>query len=88
MNLIQLVSVKGKEICNAIRKLWETAARVLSNIRGEGQIPDYVLKDLAKLFLPAILKMYETDEGRAKLIAMAEERKTDGKREVKPKKQK
>lgn len=29
--------------------------------------------DLARLFLPAILKMNETEEGRAKLIAWAEE---------------
>ncbi len=49
------------------------AGRLISDIRGEWRIPDDVIRDLARLFLPSVLKMYETEEGRAKLIAWAEE---------------
>ena len=49
------------------------AGKLISDIRGEWKIPDDVIRDLARLFLPSVLKMYETKEGRAKLIAWTEE---------------
>ena len=57
------------KILNAIT----LASRLISDIRGEWKIPDDVIRDLARLFLPSVLKMYETEEGRAKLIAWTEE---------------
>ena len=49
------------------------AGRLISDIRGEWKIPEEMIRDLARLFLPAILKMNETEEGRANLTAWAEE---------------
>ena len=65
------LSAKGmrEKILNAIT----LAGRLISDIRGEWKIPDDVIKDLARLFFPSVLKMYETEEGRAKLIAWTEE---------------
>lgn len=36
----------------------------LSNKRGEGHIPDDILRDLARLLLPQIIQMYESEEGK------------------------
>ena len=75
-----------KKLLNAIT----IAGRLISDIRGECKIPNDVIRDLARLFLPSVLKMYETEEGRAKLIAWTEESndnwsggtdRKDGKRE-------
>ena len=67
------LSAKGMrdKILNAIT----LAGRLISDVRGEWKIPDDVIRDLARLFLPAILKMNETEEGRANLTAWAEESK-------------
>ena len=66
-------SAKGmrEKILNAIT----LAGRLISNVRGEWKIPDDVIRDLARLFLPSVLEMYEMEEGRAKLTAWAEESK-------------
>ena len=40
---------------------------LLGHTRGEGNIPEHVLRDLARLLLPHILAMYETDEGKKEL---------------------
>lgn len=39
----------------------------LSNNRGEGHIPEDILRDLARLLLPQIIQMYESEEGKQQL---------------------
>ena len=46
------------------------ATVIISIIRdntADSRIPDEVIRDLARLFLPKILEMVSTDEGRAEL---------------------
>ena len=45
--------VMRDKILNAIT----LAGRLISDVRGEWKIPEEVIRDLARLFLPAILKM-------------------------------
>lgn len=49
------------------KKLWLFALDGLSNKRGEGHIPDDILRDLARLLLPQIIQMYESEEGKKQL---------------------
>ena len=49
------------------KKLYMFFCYLLGNTRGEGNIPEHVLRDLARLLLPHILAMYETDEGKKEL---------------------
>ena len=49
------------------KKLWLFAVDGLSNKRGEGHIPDDILRDLARLLLPQIIQMYESEEGKKQL---------------------
>lgn len=49
------------------KKLYMFFCYLLGNTRGEGQIPEHVLRDLARLLLPHILALYETDEGKKEL---------------------
>lgn len=46
------------------KKLRLFAVDGLSNKRGEGHIPDDILRDLARLLLPQIINMYESEEGK------------------------
>ena len=45
---------------------------------GEIEIPDYVVRDLARHFLPMILEMYSTEEGRNELEKWKQEMYMDG----------
>ncbi|MBO4770303.1 MAG: hypothetical protein J5563_05920 [Clostridia bacterium] len=63
--------VMREKLLNAIT----LAGRLISDVRGEWRIPDDVIRDLARLFLPSVLEMYETEEGRATLAAWAEKSK-------------
>ena len=38
---------------------------VLLDNRGEAQIPDEVIRDLARFFLPNIIAFYQSEEGKA-----------------------
>ena len=49
------------------KKLWLFAVDGLTNKRGEGHIPDDILRDLARLLLPQIIQMYESEEGKKQL---------------------
>ena len=37
----------------------------LTNKRGEGHIPDNIIKDIARFLLPNIKAFFDSDEGRA-----------------------
>ena len=74
-NLFERLRTFAKRIWQKILYAVSLACRLISDVRGECRIPDEVIRDLARIFLPAILKMYEMEEGRAKLTALAEESK-------------
>ena len=76
--VIEKLKEAFREKLEDIRYGIKFAGSLLDNTRGEGYIPDFVLRDLARLFLPAVLKMYATDEGKAELTARAEEMKKNG----------
>ena len=65
----------AKRIWQKILNAVSLACKLISDVRGECRIPDEVIRDLARIFLPAILKMYESEEGRANLTAWVEESK-------------
>ena len=50
------------------------ANAALSNRKGEGN-PSEIIRDLAKLFLPSIMKMVETEEGMKQLKEWSEDLK-------------
>ena len=76
--VIEKLKEAFREKLEDIRYGIKIAGSLLDNTRGEGYIPDFVLRDLARLFLPAVLEMYATDEGKAELTARAEEMKKNG----------
>ena len=47
--------------------MWLFAVDGLSNKCGEGHIPEDILRDLARLLLPQIIQMYESEERKKKL---------------------
>ena len=59
-----LLSPDARPFC---RFLPFTMPHSLSNKRGEGHIPEEILRDLARLLLPQIIRMYESEEGKKQL---------------------
>ena len=47
------------------KKLWLFAVDGFTNKRGEGHIPDDVIKDIARFLLPNIKAFFDSDEGKA-----------------------
>ena len=58
------------------KKLWLFALDGLSNKRGEGHIPDDVIKDIARFLLPNIKAFFDSDEGRAEFEKWKTEQKS------------
>ena len=53
-----------------MKKLFEAVriiVFILRDNRGSAEIPDDVLRDLARLLLPQIIQMYESEEGKKQL---------------------
>ena len=58
------------------KKLWLFAVEGLSNKRGEGHIPDDIIKDIARFLLPNVKAFFDSDEGRAEFEKWKTEQKS------------
>ncbi len=47
-----------------LRKIKETLRKILADTHGECNIPDNVIRDLAKALLPNILAFFESEDGK------------------------
>lgn len=48
-------------------KIKEVLRKILTDTHGECSVPDHVLRDLARLILPSIMEMVQSEEGKAQL---------------------
>lgn len=57
-----------------LRKIKEALRRILADTHGECNIPDNVIRDLAKALLPNILAFFESEEGKREFDAWKKQR--------------
>ena len=51
-----------------LQKIKDALRHIFTDKRGECTIPDHILRDLARLILPSIMEMYQSEEGKQLLM--------------------
>ena len=51
-----------------LQKIKDALRYIFTDKHGECTIPDHILRDLARLILPSIMEMYQSEEGRQQLM--------------------
>ena len=51
-----------------LQKIKDALQYIFTDKRGECTIPDHILRDLARLILPSIMEMYQSEEGKQLLM--------------------
>lgn len=46
------------------KRLWLRLVYAIKNTHGEGRLPDFVAKDIARCLLPNIIEYFESEEGK------------------------
>ena len=51
-----------------LQRIKDALRYIFTDKRGECTIPDHILRDLARLILPSIMEMYQSEEGKQLLM--------------------
>ena len=46
------------------KRLWLRLVYAIKDTHGEGRLPDFVAKDIARCLLPSIIEYFESEEGK------------------------
>ena len=58
----------GQKKSTWLQKIKDALQYIFTDKRGECTIPDHILRDLARLILPSIMEMYQSEEGKQLLM--------------------
>ena len=72
-------TVINKKKSTWLGKIIEALRKILADIHGECNIPDNVIRDLAKALLPNILAFFESEEGKREFEEWKEKRNIEKK---------
>lgn len=56
------------------KRIWLSLVYLAKDTRGEGKLPDFVAKDIARCLLPNILAYFESEEGKKAFHAWMEKK--------------
>ena len=56
------------------KRIWLSLVYLAKDTRGEGRLPDFVAKDIARCFLPNMLAYFESEEGKKAFHAWMEKK--------------
>ena len=70
------------------KRLWLRLVYAIKDTHGEGRLPDFVAKDIARCLLPSIIAYFESEEGKKAFAEWMEKKKCPAERKTCSAKQK